>query len=43
MIPLFDVSGKTGLIAPEHIGAMAVKLRVSIGLTVTVNVAVVAH
>ena len=43
VIPLFDVSGKTGLVAPEHIGAMAVKLGVRIGLTVTSSVAVVAH
>ena len=41
--PLFDVSGKVGLVVPEHIGEMAVKLGVRIGLTVTFNVAVVAH
>jgi hypothetical protein len=43
VIPLFDVRGKVGLVVPEHIGAMAVKLGVRIGLTVTFNVAVVAH
>ena len=43
VIPLFDVSGKIGLVAPEHIEAMAVKLGVRIGLTVTSSVAVVAH
>jgi hypothetical protein len=43
VIPLVDVSGKTGLTAPKHIAAMGVKLGVTIGLTVTFNVAVVAH
>ena len=40
---LFDVEGKTGLGIPEHIGAMAVKVGVIFGLTVTVKVVVVAH
>ena len=43
VIPLFDVRGKTGGTVPKHIGAMDVKLGVSIGLTVTFSVAVVAH
>ena len=40
---LLDVEGKTGLVAPEHIGAMAVKVGTMFGLTVTVKVVVVAH
>ena len=43
VIPLFDVRGKTGLVTPEQIGAMVVKLGVRTGLTVTFSVAVVAH
>jgi hypothetical protein len=43
VIPLFDVGSKTGLIEPKHIGAIGVKLGVSIGLTVTFNIVVVAH
>ena len=43
VIPLFDVRGKTGLVAPEQIGTIAVKLGIRIGLTVTVSVEVVAH
>ena len=43
MIPLVDVVGKTGAALPEHIGAIAAKEGVVCGLTVTVNVVVVAH
>lgn len=41
--PFVDTSGNTGLVAPEHIGAIAVKLGVRIGLTVKFRVVVVAH
>jgi hypothetical protein len=42
-MPLLDVVGKTGAVAPVHIGAIAVKLGVTLLLTVTDSVAVVAH
>ena len=42
-MPLVDVSGNTGATAPEQIGATAVKVGVMLGVTVTVNVVVVAH
>src|SRR6185437_1936696 len=41
--PLFEVVGKADKVAPEHIGATALKVGVMFGLTVIVNVAVVAH
>ena len=43
VIPLMDVVGKAGKVAPEHIGAMAAKVGVTAVFTVIVNVAVVAH
>jgi len=43
VIPLLDVVGKAVRVAPEHIGAMALKVGVIFGLTVIVNVVVVAH
>ena len=43
VIPLFDVVGNADKVAPEQIGATAVNVGVIFGLTVTVNVAVVAH
>ena len=43
VIPLIDVNGNTGATAPEQIGATAAKVGVTIGVTVTVNVVVVAH
>ena len=43
MIPLFDVIGNADKLAPEQIGATAVNVGVIFGLTVIVNVAVVAH
>jgi hypothetical protein len=42
-IPLFDVVGNADKVAPEQIGATAVNVGVIFGLTVIVNVAVVAH
>ena len=43
VIELFDVTGRIGLAAPEHIGAIVVKVGVTIGFTVTFKVVVVAH
>ena len=43
VIPLVDVVGKAESVAPEQIGAIALNVGVTFGLTVTVNVAVVAH
>ena len=42
-MPLFDVSGKAVKVAPEQMGATAVKVGVTCGLTVIVKVVVVAH
>ena len=41
--PLVEVVGSAVSVAPEHIGATALKVGVMFGLTVMVNVAVVAH
>src|SRR6478735_471091 len=43
VMPLFEVVGKGVKVAPEQIGATAVNVGVTFGLTVIVNVAVVAH
>ena len=43
VIPLLDVVGNTVRVAPEQMGATAVKVGVTFGLTVMVNVVVVAH
>ena len=43
VIPLLDVVGKADKLPPEQIGATAVKVGVTFGLTVMVNVVVVAH
>ena len=43
VIPLLDVVGSAVRVAPEQIGATAVKVGVILGLTVIVKVAVVAH
>ena len=43
VIPLFDVVGNADKVAPEHIGATALKVGVTFGLTVIVNVDIVAH
>jgi hypothetical protein len=41
--PLLDVVGNGDKVAPEHIGATAVNVGVTFGLTVIVIVVVVAH
>ena len=43
VIPLLDVVGSADNVAPEQIGATAVNVGVTTGLTVIVKVAVVAH
>lgn len=43
VIPLFDVVGSAEREAPEQIGATAVNVGVTFGLTVIVNVVVTAH
>ena len=43
VIPLVEVVGNAGAVAPEHIAGIAAKAGVTLGSTVTVNVAVVAH
>ena len=43
VIPLFEVVGKADKVAPEQIAGTEVKDGVKLGLTVMVNVAVVAH
>ena len=40
---MFEVVGKADKVAPEQIGATAVHVGVTFGLTVIVNVVVVAH
>ena len=42
-MPLLDVVGNAVSVAPEQIGATAVNVGVTFGLTVIVNVVVVAH
>ena len=43
VIPLLEVVGSGASVAPEQIGATALKAGVTLGLTVMVKVAVVAH
>ena len=43
LIPLFDVVGNGDNVAPEQIAVTGVKVGVTFGLTVIVNVVVVAH
>jgi hypothetical protein len=43
VIPLLDVVGNAVSVAPEHMGATAVNVGVTFGLTVIVSVAGVAH
>ena len=43
VIPLFDVVGRAVNVAPEQIGVTALNVGTMFGLTVIVNVAVVAH
>ena len=42
-MPLLEVVDSGDKVAPEHIGAIAVNVGVTLVLTVIVNVAVVAH
>ena len=42
-MPLLEVVGSGDKVAPEQIGATAVKVGVTFGLTVIVNVVIVAH
>lgn len=43
VMPLLEVAGSGGSVAPEQTGATALNVGVMFGLTVTVNVVVVAH
>jgi len=43
VMPLLEVVGRADKVAPEQIGATALKAGVTLGLTVIVNVVVVAH
>jgi len=43
VMPLLDVVGSAVRVAPEQMGATAVNVGVIFGLTVMVNVVVVAH
>ena len=43
VIPLFEVVGNADKVAPVQMGATAVKVGVTCGLTVIVKVVVVAH
>ena len=43
VMPLFEVVGRADKVAPEQMGATAVNVGVIFGLTVIVNVAVIAH
>ena len=43
VIPLLDVVGNGAIAAPEHTGATCVNVGVTLGVTVMVIVAVVAH
>jgi hypothetical protein len=43
VMPLSDVNGNTGATAPEQIAATGAKVGRTFGLTVIVNVVVVAH
>ena len=43
MIPLVEVVGSADKVAPEQMGATAVKVGVMFGFTTIVNVVVVAH
>ena len=43
VMPLVDVVGRAVRVAPEQMGATAVKVGVILGLTVMVKVVVVAH
>ena len=43
VMPLLEVVGSADKVAPEHIGATALKVGVTFGFTTIVNVVVVAH
>ena len=43
VIPLVEVVGNIGAVDPLHIGATGAKVGVTLGVTVTVSVVVVAH
>ena len=43
VMPLLEVVGRADKVDPEQIGATAVNVGVMFGLTVMVNVAIVAH
>jgi hypothetical protein len=43
VIPLFEVVGNGDKVVPEHIGATAVNVGITFGLTGIVIVAIVAH
>lgn len=43
VMPLLEAVGNAGKISPEQIGATALNVGVMFGLTVIVNVVVVAH
>ena len=43
VMPLLDVVDSAARVPPEQIGAIALKFGVTLGLTVIVNVVVVAH
>ena len=43
VIPLVDDNGNIGAVVPLHIAGIAAKVGMMFGLTVTLNVAVVAH
>ena len=43
MILFVEINGRTGATDPEQIGAMAAKVGVMFGVTVTSTVVVVAH
>ena len=43
VMPLLDVVGSAVRVAPKQIGAAAVKVGVIFGVTVIINVVVVAH
>ena len=42
-MPLLDVVGNADNVAPEHIGATALKVGVTFVFTTIVNVVVIAH
>ena len=42
-MPLVDINGSTGATEPSHIAATGLKVGVTLGVTVIVNVVVVAH